>query len=266
MEQEDQLLSDYSDQEKGAYLSVIASIATVDRQATDEETEFLEALTQTAHLSPQQEQEVKAAAQDTSNEKLKQHLDALKNSQLRFALIADIISFAKADGQYSAEEQAKIKEISQYLRIEEPQFAAINQVVDKTTQAQAQGQDVSQPGFLNSTGIGDVLSKVGISSNMVKGMLGLAAPLLLGRMLGGKGGVGRAAGVVGGGLIGAILSGGLGGQSQASGGGLGNILGGGNSAGGGIGSIISVLTGGRGYANTGSGGGLGSVLGKILGR
>ncbi len=48
MQTEDQLLSAFSDQEKVAYLSAIASIATADRQATDDEMEFLQALAKTA--------------------------------------------------------------------------------------------------------------------------------------------------------------------------------------------------------------------------
>jgi uncharacterized tellurite resistance protein B-like protein len=260
METENQLLSSYSAQEKVAYLSVIASIATADRQATQDETEFLQALCETADLSSQQEAEVIQAAQDSSNANLRRNLDQLRNSQLRFSLIADIIGFAQADGQYTPDEEAKIREVSAYLGIDQEQYGALNQVANEVQRAQAEGQDITQPQFLNASGIGSTLQKVGISSNMLKGMLGMVAPLLIGRMLGGRAGVGRAGGVVGGGILGSLLGSGM----------LGNVMGGGATASrgmGGLGSIFSILKGGRGGVTSGgrTSGGLGSVLGGLLG-
>ncbi|MES2732245.1 MAG: TerB family tellurite resistance protein [Bacteroidota bacterium] len=265
MQTENRVLSEFSDREKVAYLSAIASIATADRVASEDEIEFLQALGQTAGLTDEQEQEVLTAANDSSNDTLLQHLNVLRDSDLRFSLIADIISFAKADGEYTPEEESRIKEVAANLGIEEKQYNTLNLVADKAQQAQQAGQDVTQPGFLQSSGIGDMLQKAGISPGMLKGMLGIAAPLLLGRMFGGSAGVGRAAGVVGGGLLGTLLSGGLG-----------NIFGnrggsGGGGLSGGLGSIFSILRGGKGYSGFGgssssSSGGLGSILGKLFGR
>ena len=49
MENQDvQLLKDYSDTEKGAYLGAIASIASADHQVTEQELQFLSALAKTA--------------------------------------------------------------------------------------------------------------------------------------------------------------------------------------------------------------------------
>ncbi len=263
MQTENQLLSDFSDQEKVAYLSAIASIATADRQATPDELEFLQALGQTANLSEPQQQEVMDAANDASNTALQQHLNTLKDSQLRFSLITDIISFAKADGKYTPDEEARTKEVAAYLGIDQQQFSALHQVAGEVEKARQQGQDVTKPGFLQSSGMGDMLQKAGISSGMLKGMLGIVAPLLLGRMFGGGAGVGRAAGVVGGGILGTILAksgmldsvlGGSGSNPQTSGGG------------GGLGSIFDVFKKGLGgNGGLGSGGGLGSLLSNILG-
>ena len=46
-----QLLQNYSDQEKAAYLSVIASLASADREASAPEIEFLQQLSHQAGLS-----------------------------------------------------------------------------------------------------------------------------------------------------------------------------------------------------------------------
>jgi uncharacterized tellurite resistance protein B-like protein len=61
-----QLLQNYSEAEKAAYLSAIASLATADRQASEAETQFLHALAQQAGLSEGAAQQVLAAAHDPS--------------------------------------------------------------------------------------------------------------------------------------------------------------------------------------------------------
>src|SRR5687768_13321645 len=96
-EQETQLLKNYSEQEKAAYLGAIASVASADRVASAEEVQFLTLLSQSAGLSAEGQQEVVAAAQDSSNISVRQCLDILKNSELRFSFITDVMSFAKAD-------------------------------------------------------------------------------------------------------------------------------------------------------------------------
>ena len=54
MEQEEKLFKDYSDIEKGSYPGAIASIATADRIASEEELEYIQALADSAELSAQQ--------------------------------------------------------------------------------------------------------------------------------------------------------------------------------------------------------------------
>lgn len=250
MQQDNQLLSGFSEAEKVAYLSAIASIATADRQASSEEIQFLTTLAESADLTPSHQQEILAAAGDNHNSKLPQYLDQLKNSQLKYSLLSDMISFAKSDGQYSPEEEQRLKQVAQYLGINDGQYSALNQVAD-----QAQQQNPTQQNFLQSGGITDTLQKVGISPNMMKGMLAMAAPLVLGRMFGGSAGAGRAAGVVGGGLIGAMLAGAGGGNNPLS-------------------SIFSVFRRGSQSTNQqtplgpsagSTSGGLGSLLTNILG-
>lgn len=254
MEPTPQLLENYPDTEKVAYLSAIASIATVDRAATDDELEFLRALSDSADLTPTQQQAVIHAANDPSATSLQEHLNVLKTSELRFSLVSDIISFAKADGKYTPEEQAQVQEIADYLNISQPQFSAVNQFVDTAHTAHTQGQDISSPNFLGSSGLGDTFQKAGISSGgFMKGMLGMLAPAVLTRMFSSSG---RSGG------LGSLLGGVLGGATMSGGGMMGTrgMMGGGaNCERGGIGSIFSMLSGGREY------GGMGQVLGGIKG-
>src|SRR5687768_3588417 len=95
------ILEGYSDQEKGAYLGAIASLATADRSASQEELEHLKTLADAASLSDQQTDSVVRAGTELSGEELKKCLDVLKTSNLRFSLVADLIAFAEVDNNYS---------------------------------------------------------------------------------------------------------------------------------------------------------------------
>src|SRR5688500_2948276 len=95
------VLEGYSDQEKGAYLGAVASIATADRGATEDELQYINALCDAADISEPQKEAVIRAANELSGEELKNCLDILKNSELKYSLVTDIIAFSKADKNYS---------------------------------------------------------------------------------------------------------------------------------------------------------------------
>ena len=298
-----QLLQNYSEAEKTAYLSAIASLATADRQASQAEIEFLQGLAQQAGLSQQGAQQVLQAAQSANNQGIQQNLDMLKGSDLRFSLVTDLISFARADGSYANDEEVMITKMSQYLGINQQQQQTLETVVDQAAQVQHDPQDPAKQSFLG--GLGDKLSSVGIPKTaLMTGLLGVVAPMVLSRVMGGgnRGGGGMMSGTMGG------LLGGLGGQGGGGlmGGGMGSLLGGllgggmlgglmgggsnqsaygnlpqqGSHIGsGGLGSMMSILGGLGGQPNSqprsagggglgsllGGGGGMGSLLGGLLG-
>lgn len=274
------LLQNYSEAEKTAYLSAIASLASADRQASPAEAEFLQALTQQAGLSDGAAQQVLAAAQDSTNETVKQNLDALKGSDLRFSLITDLISFARADGSYANDEEAMVSKMAAYLGVNPEQKQALETVVDQAAQVPHDAADPEKKGFFD--GIGDKLSNVGIpKSALLAGLLGVVAPMVISRVAGGANRSNS-----GGGLLGGSMGGLLGGAAQSGMGGLlggllGGLGGGGQAAqtshvgSGGLGSIMSVLGGLGGVAGSqprsaGGGGlfgsGMGGLLGGLFGR
>lgn len=286
-----QLLQNYSEPEKTAYLSAIASLATADRQASGAEAEFLQALAQQAGLSGGATQQVLAAAQDSNNQSIQQHLDALKGSDLRFSLVTDLISFARADGAYANDEEAMIGKMSQYLGINPEQKQALETVVDQAATVAHDPQDPAKESFFG--GIGDKLSSVGIPKNaLMAGLLGVVAPMVISRVVGGRGqsaGGGMGSGSLGG-LLGGAANSGMGGLlgGLLGGGMLGGLLGGGNQAAnvpqqgsgigsGGLGSMMSILGGLGGRPNSqpasagGAGlggllsGGMGGLLGGLFG-
>ena len=242
------LLKNYSDMEKGAYLGAIASLATADHAATQEEVDYIMELGDAAELSEQQKQAVARAATEISGEELNRCLDILKTSELRFSLIADLISFAEADNHYSPEEKANIENIAKALNINQEQFSLLDQFVEKVNEAPVPPAEMEKQGFLSGLGLEEKFKKSGINfSSLTKGLLGIAGPMLLANLVSKGLGGGRRSGLGGGGALG----GGLGGA-------LGGLLGGGR--GGGLGSLIGGLSGGRGFSNTGG------LLSRILGR
>jgi len=294
---ETQLLQNYSEPEKTAYLSAIAALATADRQATAPEAEFLQRLAQQAGLSEGAIRQVLSAADSANNQTVQQSLDQLKSSDLRYSLITDLISFARADGTYSPGEEEMVGKMAAYLGVNPEQKQALESVVDQAANVPHDAQDPGKQGFLS--GIGDKLSSVGIPKGaLMAGLLGVVAPMVISRVMGGgnnnNGGqpqehsgslgglLGGAMGSLGGGsslggLLGGLLGGGL----------LSGVLGGGNQAAtnqypqqgsmgsGGLGSIMSVLGGLGGRPNSqpasaGGGGlggsGLGGLLGGLFGR
>lgn len=130
MEQEQTtLLKDYSLEERGAYLAALATMASADGQASDEELEFLRLMGEAAELPDNIQEEVVQIARNPSQISLQRCLDLLKTSQLRFSFVTDIISFAKADGQYTPEEQKHIQQMADYLGINQKQFSLLDQFV-----------------------------------------------------------------------------------------------------------------------------------------
>ena len=239
-QQQETLLKDYTEMEKGAYLAAIASLATADRQASPEEVEYLQELAESAGLSQQQKQVVVRAATELTGDELKRSLEILKDSDLRFSLMTDLISFAKSDQHFSEDEQANIQQMAQQLNINQEQFSLLNEFTNKTADKQIEPGAAQSSDFLSSLGLGGLkekLSKSGINMNTLgKGLLAIAGPIVLG----------------------GLLKRGLGGRRGGTSGGIGNMLGG---LGGmvGIGSLIKMLSGGQGFSRTGG------LFGKALG-
>jgi uncharacterized tellurite resistance protein B-like protein len=241
MEQNEKLLRDYSDEEKGAYLGAIASIATADHSASEEELEYIMQLADSADISEEQKQAVARAATELSGDELTRCLDILKTSNLRFSLITDLMNFGQSDQNYSVEEKKNVEKIATYLKINQQQFSLLDQFVSKTAQVEVEPEEINKPGFLSSLGLDEKFKQAGIDWKTVgKGLLGIAGPMILAKMLSGRRGGNRNP-LAGGGGLGSLFGG-------QQGGGIDTMLG---RSGGGLGSLISSLSGGRGFANSG---------------
>lgn len=244
MVENNSILEGHSDSEKIAYLGAIASIATADRQASDEELAYISGLCDAAGLAPEQSANVQKAATDMSGSELTRNLDVLKNSDLKFSLIADLMTFAKSDKDYKEEESESISRIAEYLGVDQHQFSLLDQFADKASNTDIETTQNNPQHILNASGIKDKLENAGInSSSLLKGLITIAAPIILSKVFSRGMGSGTSSGGLGGALGGVL------------GGNLGGLLGGG----GGLGSLIGMLSGGRGLGSAGG------MLGRILG-
>ncbi len=226
MEQSITILEGYSNLEKGAYLGAIASIATADQVATENEKEYLKLLCISANLTDDQTNLIiQVAEAQASDADLYRFLDVLKASELRFSLVSDLIAFAQSDNEYSEDEKQIVQKISEYLGVTQQQFSVLNQFTKKAVeeapkQAEAiASEQTTTQSFLSSLGFGDKLKNAGInSSTLIKGALGILGPMLLSRMMRGRnrsgggynsgGGLfGGLGGLFGGGLLGSLLGG-----------------------------------------------------------
>jgi uncharacterized tellurite resistance protein B-like protein len=251
------LLKDYSNDEKAAYFGALATLASADGNASAEELEYLELMAEAAEIPENIQQEIAYIAKNPTVINLQKCLDVIKTSPLRFSFIADIISFAKADGQYTQDEQRKIEDIAKYLDIRQEQYSILDKFVNKASDAQHKGEDPTSQSFLNKNGFTDMFKNAGISPQMAQGILGVVAPIAIASML--SGGRRRRRGMMGGmgmggGLLGGLLGGGMMGGGMYRSGGLGSMI-----------SILGGLNGRRGYRSMGSGG-LGSILGGLFGN
>ena len=234
MTENNKILQGHSDPEKGAYLGAIASIATADRQASEEEMEYIAELCESADLSPEQTEAVMRAATELSSDELTRCLDILKRSDLRFSLVADLMAFAKSDENYNEAEQENVRKIAAYIGVNEQQFSLLDQFAEKTKTVELPSGENNHQHFLSSLGMKEKLRGAGIDGNgLLKGLIGFAAPMILSGLLSNRSSRGR---------------------SSAFNGNSGR----GGFGGGGLSSIIGMLNGGRGFGSTGG------LLGKIL--
>lgn len=222
-----QSLKDYPEKEKTAYLAAVASMATPDDKASPEEEEFLADLCEEAELTQHNKEQVIQEARNPTNNGFENYLDFLRNSDLKFSFVVDILAYAKADGHYSDEEKQKIHRMADRLGISIEQYNALYEYVEKAEQAQ--GEEASQQGFLESTGLKQKFENLNIPVN---GLLS--------------------------GLVGSMLMGGMMGRRRR-GGLLSSLLGGGGyRRRGGLSSLVSMLSGNRGYRRSGG------LLGRLF--
>jgi len=244
MQEMNNILADYPEREKSAYLSALASLATADREASEEEIKQFTEMSEAAGLSAAEQNEMLDAANDLTGQNLTRQLDVLKESDLKYALITDLMALSKSDGSYSQEERNYIQRIASYLSVDDSHFNSLDQAIETVRSGRHTPDELSRPGLMDKLGLpGNMLRR---SSGQGGGsVFGLLVPIILGSMASGMGRRGRSG--LGRGL-GDILGGSGLGRRGATGG----------SLAGGLGSLVSGITRSR------SNNSIGGMLSRIL--
>ena len=215
-----QSLQDFPEKERTAYLAAVASMATPQDKASQEEEEFLADLCEEAELSPPNRDQVIMEARNPTNDGFEHYLDWLRDSDLKYSFIVDVISFAKADGEFSETEKGRIHRMADRLGVSVEQYHALLEYVEKAQKAQ--NEESTEEGFLEKTGLKQKFKNLNIP---VKGLLT--------------------------GLVGSMLMRGVMGRGYRRRGLLSRVLGGGGYRRGGLSSLVGMLSGNRGYRRSG---------------
>jgi uncharacterized tellurite resistance protein B-like protein len=115
-------------EERIHYLTVVASMAGVDVVLTPEELGRLEQLCRELELPDTETKRILTIAHRPTAS-IERHLDALRASPLRFALLTDCLSMAYADGEYAKGEQREIRDLARALEVDDTQLAALEECV-----------------------------------------------------------------------------------------------------------------------------------------
>lgn len=220
-----EILTGASQEEKRAYIAAIASIATADNVASENEINYLVDLGKHAGLSEDDQAYVKEAAMDPSGGQLRDSLDVLKSSELRFSLVTDLIAFAESDQQLAGEEKTHISSVANYLGVDAKQVEMLQEYVQY-----AASNPINQ--FSSGDQAGGLMDKLkgsGIDMGMLtKGLISFVGPMILGNLVSkgmNKGGKTGNAGLGGLGDLGSLVSGLTGGKGMSGiGGFLSNLL------------------------------------------
>lgn len=174
-------LQKYSDTEKSAYIGAIASIASNNKPITEDEANFIRTLCRSINLPSEKETAIlqEATASTTSHVHIWQYLEILKNSPLRYSLLVEIISAAKADSQYTLDEEDLIRQFGEVINITQLQSGVLAHFVSAVELAQKHGEDIKQPAFIIEADLIKEFNHAGLSSDIIGSLIGVMAPNLL---------------------------------------------------------------------------------------
>lgn len=130
-------LSEYSDQEKLAYLTAIASMAAIDNDVDPNEIENFKNLCKLAKINEETQNKLLLLLEkkDFSDIPLREYIENLANSELRINLMIDLLFMAYADGKVVPEEEEEIKKLATFLKINEKELNSLRMSVELTTKS-----------------------------------------------------------------------------------------------------------------------------------
>jgi uncharacterized tellurite resistance protein B-like protein len=117
------------------YARVVASVATIDQGLDPQEIASLRRLCGALGLPPGATEGVVLFAQAPQADKVRESVEALRDTDLRLTVITDVVALAMADGKYHIAERKQIHALAALLLVSEPEVAAIEDYVSRSLNA-----------------------------------------------------------------------------------------------------------------------------------
>jgi uncharacterized tellurite resistance protein B-like protein len=166
-------LTGYSEKEKVAYLSIVASMAAADGELADEELEQIRQMCFKLSLTAIGVEAVLAAAEFPERIPLERYLENLRGSDLKFALLADVLFMVYADGKVTSQEKDEYERIATSLSVTEQQLLTVIRYVDALTSFRRQGKSKEELLSVHGHLVGEMAScGVNVGSVAVAGIKG----------------------------------------------------------------------------------------------
>ena len=162
---------EYPEAERRDYLTVVASMAFADGEVSEDELARIESMCDDFELSEGSREQVLESAAHPSAAELGLILSRLRQSELRFALLVDIIDIAIADGVIATGEEAELESLADELDITHGQLAMTRRYVLERRQSKT---DEASPETIAG------LASVGVPAAALAVMAPLGAPLVAG--------------------------------------------------------------------------------------
>lgn len=175
---------EYPEPERVDYLTVAASMAFADAEVEESELERLGSLCDGLEMGPESKESVLAAAREPGAVDVDAILDRLRESELRFALMVDVVDIAFADGKLEAAEGAELDRIAERLDIDGSQLGMIRRfVADRRGVDDEPGRDDDSAGLV---GVGVPAAALALAAAVgapLAAAAGIAASLGIGSYL-----------------------------------------------------------------------------------
>ena len=127
------------EEEKVAYLYIVASIAAIDGSVSSDEINNLIKLAEQVAISSDGLGKIISAAKEPQSAPIKKYIAELRKSDLRYTLVADMFFLGYADDKLTKEEVDEINLISGQLNVKQEQVEAIKKYA-KAMVDQAKGK------------------------------------------------------------------------------------------------------------------------------
>jgi uncharacterized tellurite resistance protein B-like protein len=128
-------LKKYSEKEKIAYLSIVATLVLADNNIADEEISNIRSLCKDIELSDEGIAKIISVTENPDTAPINEFIDVMRSSDLKYTLLCDMYFLAYADNKVELYELKHINDIGYKLNLSREQIYVIKRYVDAMMEA-----------------------------------------------------------------------------------------------------------------------------------